>query len=89
MVARGEKGVKTTENKIHPPIPFYEKNKGNLSYHMDRQARTGDTLLVKSREMTDRTQTLRWWLGGRMGKDDRKQNTPTNAFLLEEQRRPL
>jgi hypothetical protein len=27
-------------------------------------ARTGDTVLVKSREMTGRTQTLSWWLGG-------------------------
>jgi hypothetical protein len=52
VVARGEKGVKTTENKIHAPIPFYEKNKGNLSNHMDRRARTGDAMLVKSREMT-------------------------------------
>ncbi len=58
MVARGEKGVKTTEKKIHPPIPFCEKNKGNLSYHMDRQARTGDTVLVKNREVTGRTHTL-------------------------------
>ncbi len=31
---------------------------------MDRQARTGDTALVKSREMTGRSQTLPWWLGG-------------------------
>ncbi len=31
----------------------------NLSLHMDRQARTGDTVLIKSR-----TQTLPWWLGG-------------------------
>jgi hypothetical protein len=29
---------------------------------MIRQARTGDTLLAKSREMTSRTQTLPWWL---------------------------
>jgi hypothetical protein len=36
----------------------------NLSHHMDRQARTSDTVLVKSREMTCRTQTLRWWLEG-------------------------
>jgi hypothetical protein len=33
---------------------------------MDRQARTGDTVLVKSREMTGggKSQTLPWWLGG-------------------------
>ncbi len=36
-----------------------------LSNHMDRQARTGDTVLVKRREMTDRAQTLPWWLGGK------------------------
>jgi hypothetical protein len=29
---------------------------------MVRQARIGDTALVKSREMTGRTQTLPWWL---------------------------
>jgi hypothetical protein len=29
---------------------------------MGWQARTGDTVLVKSREMTGRTQTLPWWL---------------------------
>ncbi len=35
----------------------------NLSNHMDRQARTSDTVLVKSRKMTGRSQTLPWWLG--------------------------
>jgi hypothetical protein len=30
---------------------------------MDRQARTRDTVLVMSREMTGRSQTLPWWLG--------------------------
>jgi hypothetical protein len=29
-----------------------------------RQARTGDTMLVKSREMTGTSQTLSWWLVG-------------------------
>jgi hypothetical protein len=29
---------------------------GNLSDHMDRQARTRDTMLVMSREMTGRSQ---------------------------------
>jgi hypothetical protein len=29
---------------------------------MDRQARTRDTVLVKSREMTGRSHTLPWWL---------------------------
>ncbi len=29
---------------------------------MDRQARTTDTVLVKSREMKGRSQTLPWWL---------------------------
>jgi hypothetical protein len=36
----------------------------NLSHHMDRQARTGDTVLVKSREITGRSQTLTWLLMG-------------------------
>jgi hypothetical protein len=31
---------------------------------MDRQARTDDAVLVKRREMTGRTQTQPWWLGG-------------------------
>jgi len=31
---------------------------------MDRQARTGDTMPDKSREMTGRSHTLPWWLGG-------------------------
>ncbi len=31
---------------------------------MIRQARIGDTVLVKSREMTGRTETLPLWLGG-------------------------
>ncbi len=76
---------------------------GNLSNHMDRQARTSDTVLVrverwqegakhcsggwggvgvsKSREMTGRSQTLQWWLGGSRGKDHRKQNTLAPAVL--------
>ncbi len=40
----------------------------NLSHHMIRQAqaatRTGDTVLVKSRDMTGRAQTLSCWLRG-------------------------
>ena len=36
----------------------------NLSHHMIRQARTGDTVVVKSREMTGWTWTLPWRLGG-------------------------
>jgi hypothetical protein len=35
----------------------------NLFNHMDRQARTHDSVLVKSTEMTGRSQTLPWWLG--------------------------
>ncbi len=44
----------------------------NLSHHMDRQARIGDTMLVKTREMTGRTQTLPWRLGE---KGQRRQKT--------------
>jgi hypothetical protein len=42
----------------------------NLSHHMIRQACFGDTVLVKSRKMTGRNQTLPCWLGGRRGKDE-------------------
>ncbi len=52
---------------------------------MIRQARTGDTVFVKSGEMTGRTQTLPWWLRGIRGKDDRKLNTLaplTNTYLI-------
>jgi hypothetical protein len=42
----------------------------NLFNNMDRQARTHDSVLVKSREMIGCSQTLSWWLG--RGKDDRK-----------------
>ncbi len=40
----------------------------NLSNHMDRQARTGDTVLVMSREMTGRSRVLPWWLEGEVAK---------------------
>jgi hypothetical protein len=46
---------------------------------MDRQGRTGDTVLVKSREMTDRTTAA--VVGGRRGKDDRKQNTLVSLLV--------
>ncbi len=36
----------------------------NLSHHMDRQARTGETALVNNREMTGRAQTLPWRADG-------------------------
>jgi hypothetical protein len=36
----------------------------NLSNHMDGQARTGDIVLVNRREMTGRSKTLPWWMGG-------------------------
>ncbi len=39
----------------------------NHSNHMDKQARTGDTVLIKSREMTGRRQILSWVAGGRRG----------------------
>jgi hypothetical protein len=31
---------------------------------MDRQALTGNTVVIKSREMAGRSQKLPWWLGG-------------------------
>jgi hypothetical protein len=50
---------------------------------MDRQARTGDTVLVVRREMTGRTQTPPWWRGGEEVKDDRKQNTLAQLTKIE------
>jgi hypothetical protein len=45
---------------------------------MNRQARTGYTVLVKSREMTEdpNTAVVAW---GKRGKDDRKQNKFTTS----------
>jgi hypothetical protein len=40
-------------------IPIF----GSHENHMDRQACNGDTVLIKTREMTGRSQTLPWWLG--------------------------
>jgi hypothetical protein len=62
-------------NTKRPTVVFFLGPTTPLPHHMIMQARTGDTALVKRREMTGRTQTLPWWLGGRRGKDDRKQNT--------------
>ncbi len=42
---------------------------------MDRQAWTRDTVFVKNRGITGRSLTLQRRLGGRRGKDNRKQNT--------------
>ncbi len=49
------------ETLIGPRSPFVWFPQ-NLSNHMDRQARTGDTVLVESKEMTGRNQKLPWWL---------------------------
>jgi hypothetical protein len=46
---------------------------------MIRQARTGDIVLVKSREMTGGTVVVS---EGRRGKDDRKQNTLTRITVM-------
>ncbi len=54
---------------------------------MDRQARNGDTVLVKSRDMTGRTQTLPWRLGGEGGggrEDERKQMQWPRWFVYED-----
>jgi hypothetical protein len=48
---------------------------------MIRKARTGDTVLVKSREMTGGTQTLPWWLGGEGIK--RTESTPVDGTNYE------
>jgi hypothetical protein len=50
-------------NTKRPTVVFF-LGPTNHSHHMIRQARIGDTLLVKSREMTGRTQKLPWRRGG-------------------------
>ncbi len=50
---------------------------------MDKQARTGDTVSVKSRQKTDiGAKHCRGGWGGRRGKDDRKQNTLAPLLTL-------
>jgi hypothetical protein len=51
---------------------------------MDRQARIGGTVLVKSREMTGKAQTLAVVAVGRRGKDDRKQIHWPRWYVLSE-----
>ncbi len=58
-LVRRQRGLNTKR----PTLVFFWVPR-NLSIHMDRRARTGDTVLVKSREITDRPQTLPWWQGG-------------------------
>jgi hypothetical protein len=61
FVTEVQKGLNTRR----PTIVFFLVLT-NLSHHVIRhwQARSGDTMLVKSTDMTGRTQTLPWWLGG-------------------------
>jgi hypothetical protein len=40
--------------------------------YLQKEISKNDTVLVKSREMTDRNQTLPWWM---WGEDDRNKNT--------------
>jgi hypothetical protein len=64
-----QRGLKTKRPTL---VIFLGPTKRNLSHHM--QAHTGDTVLVKSREMTGMNQTKCRGNWGRRGKDDRKQN---------------
>jgi hypothetical protein len=45
-----------------PPTVVFFWFPRNLSNHMDRQVPTRDTMLVKRREITGKSQTLPWWL---------------------------
>ncbi len=57
----------------------------NLSHHMIKQARTGDTVLVKRREMTVRTQNpaAPWRLGGGWVKTtENKKLAPVDHLLV-------
>jgi hypothetical protein len=73
----GQRGLSTKR----PTTVFFWVPR-NLSHHIIRLARIGDTVLVTSREMTGRTQTLHAVVaGGRRGKDDSKQNTLAPLIL--------
>ncbi len=61
---------------VRPMLAFFlAPTKPLQSHGQARPGRAGDTVLVKTREMTGRSQTLPWVAGGRRGKDDRKQVT--------------
>jgi hypothetical protein len=59
----------TAETRIHRGINILSGPRlsslwlpRNLSNHMDRQARTGDTVLAKGSKITGWCQTMPWWL---------------------------
>ncbi len=62
----------------------------NLSHHLIRQARTGGTVLVKSREMTGGSQTMPWGEGGGRGGEGIKttENRVQLTVLLIEKEYP-
>ncbi len=73
--------VRTSRNKIlRGPRSSSFWLPRNLAYHMDRQARTSNTVSAKSREMTGRSLNPALVAGRRRGKDDRKQNTLAPLF---------
>jgi hypothetical protein len=47
-----------------PTLVFFLAPPRNLSNHMDRQARPGDIVFVKSREMTGRELSTAMWMNG-------------------------
>jgi hypothetical protein len=60
LVHGDQRGLNTKRSTI----VFFLAPTKTLSNHLIRQSRTGDAVLVKSRDMTGRTQTLPWWLRG-------------------------
>jgi hypothetical protein len=72
---RGIEGERQRGLNTKRPMLFFFGLPRKLSNHMGRQARTGDTVSVKSREMISigAKHCHGGWEEG--GKDDRKQNT--------------
>ncbi len=56
-----QRGLNTKE--AHDRLLFGSHETSPILWLGIGQARTGDTVLAKSGEMTGRTQTLPWWLG--------------------------
>jgi hypothetical protein len=61
---------------LNTVVFFLGPTKPLPSYGLDRQVDTGGKVLVNSREMTGRTQTLPWWRWGEGIKTTEKDNDP-------------
>jgi hypothetical protein len=65
-------GVRTLQEPILHGRHCFNLSTPPHSNHMNRQALTGDAVLIKSIEMPGRSQTMAWWLGGRVKTTENK-----------------